>query len=84
MIFIERGHIFEDAGPCASSFDASDMSEEEKLAFANQCHVDFPCQVSWAVKARDVAFARGRASPREIVKWIFGKHARGVPLRASL
>ena len=51
------------AGPCADSFDASDMSEEEKLAFANQCHVDFPCQVSWAAEEeilRMAVFRPGR------------------------
>jgi CPW-WPC domain-containing protein len=32
------------SGPCASFHDLSDMSAEEKLAFAQQCGITFPCQ----------------------------------------
>jgi CPW-WPC domain-containing protein len=34
------------SGPCVSIYDPSDMSQEEKLAFADQCKVAFQCQAS--------------------------------------
>ena len=32
------------SGPCAAEADLSDMSVEQKLAYANFCSVSFPCQ----------------------------------------
>ena len=31
-------------GPCSSVYDPSDKSAEEKLAFADMCEIEFPCQ----------------------------------------
>ena len=33
-------------GSCVTKMDLSSMSDEEKLAYANVCHVVFPCQTS--------------------------------------
>merc|ERR1711972_127359 len=32
------------AGGCSSEADLSEMSAEQKMAFANACAVEFPCQ----------------------------------------
>ncbi len=47
-------------GQCAVEADLSEMSVEQKLAFASFCSVAFPCQVIFHIRSAVFAFVVGQ------------------------